>query len=249
MSVATPTLPSTAEQAASFDPSRAAAVTQRRDFAQAVTLRYLLRYFGSGPSLFRVCQDQFIEKHSLYVFGRVLEVGAEPQYQYRRHFTNAQPYLTSNLSGIRGEVDLAVDVMDMANIESASLDGLVCTSVLEHVPSVERAFSEMRRTLKPGGRLLLTVPFAHPRHDQVDYWRLSDDTFRLLLPADEYDVTITHFGGVYASVAHNLQRPRGRLAPRYAVQKLLGALVALVGLRLDRYDGFPIGYGVVAVKR
>ena len=34
-----------------------------------------------------------------------------------------------------------------------------CSEVLEHIPDVGFALSELRRVLKPGGRLLLTVPY------------------------------------------------------------------------------------------
>jgi SAM-dependent methyltransferase len=41
----------------------------------------------------------------------------------------------------------------------ASCDVLVCSDVLEHVPPpVERAFEGMRKVIRPGGFLLLTVP-------------------------------------------------------------------------------------------
>src|SRR5688500_5115638 len=34
-----------------------------------------------------------------------------------------------------------------------------CSEVLEHIPDVSFALGEIRRVLKPGGRLLLTVPY------------------------------------------------------------------------------------------
>jgi SAM-dependent methyltransferase len=34
-----------------------------------------------------------------------------------------------------------------------------CSEVLEHIPDVAGALLEVRRVLKPGGRLLLTVPY------------------------------------------------------------------------------------------
>jgi SAM-dependent methyltransferase len=45
---------------------------------------------------------------------------------------------------------------------SESFDYVTCIEVLEHIPSSLRpaAFQEMHRVLRPGGRLLLTVPHA-----------------------------------------------------------------------------------------
>ncbi len=37
-----------------------------------------------------------------------------------------------------------------------------CSEVLEHIPDVSEALHEVRRVLKPGGRLLLTVPRNGP---------------------------------------------------------------------------------------
>lgn len=52
-----------------------------------------------------------------------------------------------------------LDICAPAPEHLASCDVLVCSDVLEHVPPpVERAFEGMRKVIRPGGFLLLTVP-------------------------------------------------------------------------------------------
>ncbi len=43
---------------------------------------------------------------------------------------------------------------------SASLDGILCSSVLEYVPDVERCLAEFARVLKPDGLTVISVPNA-----------------------------------------------------------------------------------------
>ena len=44
-------------------------------------------------------------------------------------------------------------------LEHASVDVVWCSEVLEHVPDTAHLLLEVRRVLRPGGRLLVTVPF------------------------------------------------------------------------------------------
>ncbi|MEM9593686.1 MAG: methyltransferase domain-containing protein [Acidobacteriota bacterium] len=206
---------------------------------------YLRTYFTARRSLFRHYQDLFLTRHGGALTGEVVELGAERQYAHGRFFPNCRSFRVTN---VEGDVDEIRDVTDMAQVADASEDAYVCVSVLEHVHDVQAAAAEISRTLKPGGTLLLTVPFAVPYHDVVDYWRFSRDAYARLFP--ELDIRgMTRFGGVFSSIANTLQRPRGRLGLRYGVYKTLGFVIALLGRRLDTADGFPLGYGIVAVKR
>jgi SAM-dependent methyltransferase len=61
-----------------------------------------------------------------------------------------------------------------------TIDGIFCLAVLEHVKDPVRAMEELYRILKPGGKILIYVPFlyyyhAHPGYFQ-DYWRFTYDT-------------------------------------------------------------------------
>ena len=57
---------------------------------------------------------------------------------------------------------------------SASFDFMLCNAALHHFADPEQALREMRRALRSGGDLLLTVPDGFPETDQPDdYFRFD----------------------------------------------------------------------------
>lgn len=59
-------------------------------------------------------------------------------------------------------------ITDMS-FDAASFDCILCSEVLEHIPDDAKAVSELRRVLKPGGALIVTVPF------QKRFWAEDDE--------------------------------------------------------------------------
>ena len=67
-------------------------------------------------------------------------------------------------------------------LEDASVDSILSTQTLEHVPNPERIVEEWARVLRPEGQLLLTVPFMWPEHEMPhDFQRYTTNGMRLLL--------------------------------------------------------------------
>jgi len=60
-------------------------------------------------------------------------------------------------------VDVVSDGQKLS-FKDNSFDAVVCHQVLEHVPNADMAISEMYRVLKPGGKVIITVPFFFPFH-------------------------------------------------------------------------------------
>ncbi|HCS19773.1 MAG TPA: methylase [Bacteroidetes bacterium] len=79
------------------------------------------------------------------------------------------------------EVDVYYDGKTFP-FDTNSFDSALCNQVLEHVFNPDEFLSEIHRVLKPGGKLLLTVPFAWDEHEQpYDYARYSSFGLRHLM--------------------------------------------------------------------
>lgn len=196
-----------------------------------------------APSIARLHQDAFLALHGPTIMGRVVELGGEQKRDHARFFANAESYTVTN---IHGEVDRYLDVTAL-DLADNSQDTFVCVSVLEHVGDVERAMSEMLRTLRPGGVLIAVVPFLYPIHDSVDVWRFAPDGWTRLLQGWDVD-QLTHLGGRIASVANLLQRGAGRRNARTYLMKMASIAVAACLGPLDRLDDSPVAFGVIAHK-
>ena len=85
-----------------------------------------------------------------------------------------------------------------------SVDGIVCSYVLEHVSDAQICIGEMLRVLKPGGLLYVSVPFLFPTHpDPLDRWRWTFDGLRYSLRACEEIEAGGACGGAFSAFAAN----------------------------------------------
>jgi 2-polyprenyl-3-methyl-5-hydroxy-6-metoxy-1,4-benzoquinol methylase len=93
-------------------------------------------------------------------------------YAYRSHdFSEYVPDAASpglqNQSWVYAAHDFTCDVTEIP--DEAASDVVLCTEVLEHVPDPVRAFQRLASLVKPGGHLVVTVPFLSLMH-QSPFW-------------------------------------------------------------------------------
>lgn len=69
-----------------------------------------------------------------------------------------------------------------------AFDCVVCSEVIEHIAAGDLPFTEIRRVLKPGGRLVLGTPDYGP-----PWWRMFEAAYRVAAPGGYADEHITHY--------------------------------------------------------
>lgn len=80
---------------------------------------------------------------------------------YRKAMGRWFDYLSSDYDERSHKGSIRVDLQAI-DLPDGSLDVVVTSHVLEHVPDTDKALDELRRVLVPGGWLLLQVPLLQP---------------------------------------------------------------------------------------
>jgi 2-polyprenyl-3-methyl-5-hydroxy-6-metoxy-1,4-benzoquinol methylase len=76
--------------------------------------------------------------------------------------------------------DIEADLCEWCDEEA--YDVVVMSEVLEHLHDPQAALANVRRSLRDEGKLVLTVPFLFPIHDEpYDYFRYTEHGLRMLL--------------------------------------------------------------------
>ena len=153
----------------------------------------------------------------------------------------------------------SVDVVGDARImpfSDGSMDVVLATQVLEHIPDPIAVIGEIRRVLKPGGTLLLSVPSIFPQHGSPgDYWRYMPQGLEWIL-RDFHSVNVRGEAGtvpsIFLVVNVYLQLLTG---PWPWLQQLLrwtvcplNNLAGLLAGKVYRGNQFASNYFVVAVR-
>jgi SAM-dependent methyltransferase len=119
-----------------------------------------------------------LEKVLPHVAGSIVDVGCGAQ-PYRSLIPITARYI--GIDSVASKEHFGYEVPntryfsgDHWPVTDASVDFVLCTEVLEHVPDPKGFLSEAFRCLVPGGTILLTVPFAARWHFiPHDYWRFT----------------------------------------------------------------------------
>ncbi|MBP9500903.1 MAG: class I SAM-dependent methyltransferase [Candidatus Promineofilum sp.] len=151
-------------------------------------------------------------------------------------------------------LDVECDLNEGIELANDSVDTILCTDVLEHIAEPERLWRDMARVLRPGGKILLAVPFFYRVHEAPhDYFRYTEFALkRFVAGAGLTLLSLEPYGGwpeVFADLVGK------RLAGIRSVSAIhLSLSQALIRTRWGRNlsagtaRDFPLGYTLVAQK-
>ena len=130
-----------------------------------------------------------IEENKKYISGRCLDFGCGTK-PYERLF-NVDEYIGVEIEGSGNRKDIVYYDGRHIPFPDESFDSIICSEVFEHIPNLDEIVDELKRVLKKGGYMVVTVPFAYPEHCiPYDFRRFS--SFGIEELAKEHNLSIVH---------------------------------------------------------
>jgi SAM-dependent methyltransferase len=130
----------------------------------------------------RLWLDSCLNAYSNEMHGSVIDLGGKRENKrgsFRPLENEADSWLYINLDP-KATPNIFADVTQTP-LRGESVDCLICTEVLEHLPNPQACVDEAHRLLRKGGVVFASVPFIYPVHaDPFDFQRFTEDGFRKL---------------------------------------------------------------------
>jgi SAM-dependent methyltransferase len=189
-----------------------------------------------------------------YAGGDLLDLGCGNAPLYGVYKERAQRIVCADWPGSihsAAHVDVHLDLNANLPFTGDSFDTVVLTDVLEHLPNPGRTWGEVARILRPGGFLIVGVPFLYWIHEHPhDYHRYTEFQLRNFCGDHGFAVKeLAAYGGPIDVLGDTLAKMLySQRATRWIVP-LLARTVIVAGRRIaGRESPMPLGYILVAAK-
>lgn len=164
-----------------------------------------------GPVFFQSLEEE-LRPVTCYLSGHMLNAGCGSR--------DVTPYLLANGVAEVTKYDIAsedpevvVGPLEAMPFADGTFDSVLCNAVLEHVADAEGSMCEMARVVRPGGHVVVAVPFLQPFHAcPGDFRRYTADGLAALGRAAGLEV-------VCVLPVHSVAQTLGWILWEYAQEK------------------------------
>lgn len=137
-----------------------------------------------------------------YAKGKLLDLGCgnKPYKEWYGHKTTS----SIGCDAIQSTENVVDNICLASELpyENNTFDSILSTQVLEHVFEQQQMINESFRVLKPGGHIILTVPFVWELHEEpYDFFRITKHGLKQMFENSGYEITyIKANGGKWAAM-------------------------------------------------
>ena len=163
-------------------------------------LKSKLIQFSLTPNIFCIFEPFYIARYNLkkcidafsdYINGKTLDIGCGAK-QYEKLFKKTSEYIGIEIeTDLQKKREIADYFYDGKKIpfKDESFDSILSFQVLEHIFEPQDFLSEAKIVLKPGGHMLVTVPFMWDEHEKpYDYGRYTSFGLKHLFNKNSFEV-------------------------------------------------------------
>tara|TARA_B100000989_G_scaffold254225_1_gene202856 strand:+ start:729 stop:1451 length:723 start_codon:yes stop_codon:yes gene_type:complete len=163
-------------------------------------LKSKLIQFSLVPNKFCIFEPFYIARYNLKknietlasnINGKTLDIGCGAK-QYENIFKKTSDYIGIEIeTDLQKERNIADYYYDGKKIpfRDESFDSILTFQVFEHIFEPKEFLSEITRVLKPGGHVLITVPFIWDEHEKpYDFGRYSSFGIKYLFEKNNFKI-------------------------------------------------------------
>ena len=208
----------------------------------------------------RIFLDQFLDQYENKLEGNILDIGGEKYLTkglykpYKNKRIKSWKFLNINKES---KPDFLISADKISELK-INFDGFLLCEVIEHLENPEKVINEISKSLFPGAKGLITVPFLVGEHaDPYDFQRFLPNKLEILLKKENFEIIeFKYMGGLTTAIFdlllldanYSLHKLKSRLTRKFLIffQKLI--IYCSTGLT-SKKQRLTTGYGLVVRKK
>ena len=219
-------------------------------------LKKIKRYFRGSY------RRQHLDKLQKYYIpeykGIVLDIGGRDRGAFNKPKEKVDKWIFADIESAHNP-DIVIDVADMNNIDTESIDIVNAMELFEHVEKIDEGIAECYRVLKYEGKLIMSVPFLYQIHaDPYDFQRWTQTKWKSELEKLGFKIEKTEIMGRFFTVRNSMQKTFIQSLP--VIIRHIGYLLFPIFDILNKFDNtswiknhpklgnYHSGYFIIAKK-